>query len=244
MRQAKCASGWGFALAKLGPPSEPRAVAPVVLPRRTAHAIRMSAALLVVALWAAIPPGADAALLVFDDIPAAVQGAALGTIPDGYGGFVWTAAGFIDGSVIYPAGSGYENGAVSGTYVAFNELSQITTVNGTLFTFTSAHFTAAWNNGLSLQVQGYQGGSLLFSLPEPLILGPSGPTFRAFGWAGIDELRFTASGGTNAGLGGSGAFFAMDDFASVQIPEPAPVVPLAAGLMLILALRRLVVRRC
>lgn len=202
--------------------------------------IRLGAALLALTLSLA-PSRAAAVLLIFDDIPAAVGGSPQGTIPDGYGGLVWSSAGFIRGSTQHP-GSGFENGAVSGSYVAYNEFAAVTVVNGGLFRFQSAYFTAAWNNDLELDVEGYQGGSLLFTLPSPLIVDPTAPTFRAFNWAGIDELRISASGGTNAGLGGSGAFFAMDDFSfDVVIPEPSTGLLAAAGVML-LVLRRLLDR--
>jgi len=209
----------------------------------------LAALLLGLAGAGALASDARASVLVFDDVAGAIAGDPQGTIPNGYGGFNWSSFGFIDGAVVHP-GSGYENGTVSGSYVGFNEFANVATVSDTSFIFVGVYLTAAWNDGLNIQVEGLNGGIVLFDTGlSPLVVDtcpgtapglpcitPS-PTFFNFGWTGIDELRFTASGGTNAGLGGSGAHFAMDDFTFETLPEPSATGLVAAGLLLLGALR-------
>jgi len=183
---------------------------------------------------------ATANVVTFEDVPGAPVGVPQGTIPDGYKGFSWSSFGFMDGSVVYPRGpaepkSGYEVGAVSGSYVAFNDFANVATVSDGLFTFEEVWLTAAWNEGLSIDIEGLQLGILLFS--TTVIVDPYNPVLFQLDWIGIDELKFTASGGTNAGLGGSGAFFAMDDFTFTPLPEPSAAA-LAGVALALAALRR------
>ena len=181
------------------------------------------------------PTSARATVLTFDDISTST----LGTIPNGYGGFVWSDFGFIDGFSVFP-GSGFDNGTVSGSYTSFNELAQVATINDAEFTFVSAYFTSAWNTELSINLEAFQLGVKLFETITPLVVDPFAPTLFTFNWSGIDELLITSSGGPYAGLGGSGAIFAMDDFSfeMVTAPEPAAPVLVAAGLLVLAALRR------
>ena len=57
---------------------------------------------------------ATANVITFEDVPGALLGETLGTIPDGYKGFAWSNFGFLDGSVVHP-GSGYDSGTVWGS---------------------------------------------------------------------------------------------------------------------------------
>ena len=65
-----------------------------------------------------VASAASAAVLTFDDFTTGSYQA----IPDGYGGFNWdnaTTIMAVNGPIHAP-GSGYEHGAVSGNYTAFN----------------------------------------------------------------------------------------------------------------------------
>jgi len=165
----------------------------------------------------------EASVLMFDDITSDVND--FGPIPDGYGGFDWTLDGVIHKD--YFVSSGYGNGVVSGDYVtqAGDVGSNIT---GSEFTFNGAYFTAAWNNGLEMNIEGYNNGNLLYS--DDFTIDTYSPTWISFDWVGIDELKFATSGGINAGLGYSGPNWAMDDFTyNNPIPEPATLSLLALG---------------
>jgi len=76
-------------------------------------------------------------VLTFDD----VTGANIDLIPDGYGGLNWDNMAVLDAPVLHP-GSGYENGLVSGDYVAFNNAELVATVTESPFNFIGAYLTA------------------------------------------------------------------------------------------------------
>jgi hypothetical protein len=179
---------------------------------------------------------AAATTLTFDDI----SSAAVGTIPDGYGGLNWDNVGFYDGSDF--ANSGYENGRVSGTHVAFNVNAFTATVSGPTFDFNSAYLTAAWNNDLNITVTGLSGGTELYS--QTVIVDPFGPTLFNFNFIGIDQLTFASFGGTNAGLEtfGTGEHFVMDDFTfnrSAGVPDGGSALALfGLGMIGLSTLRR------
>jgi hypothetical protein len=157
---------------------------------------------------------ASAAVLTFDDV--GVHGT---VIPNGYGGFNWSNIRVADRTSV--PGGGYGNGTISGNFTAYNTLGNPAALSGPVFTFNGAYFTAAFNNGLTIQLLGLLGGTTLFS--QSVVVDTTGPTWAQLDWVGIDALSFTSSGGVNYGLGGGGTQFVMDNF---TFNEPiAPVVP-------------------
>jgi hypothetical protein len=170
---------------------------------------------------AALLLGAGAAradVIGFDDLSPGF-GAAL---PDGYAGFAWDNIHVLNSS-LFP-NSGYDGAAVSQTNVAYNAWGSAAAVEDGAFTFNGAYFTAAWRDGLNVQVQGYSGGTLLYDWT--IVVDHDGPTWFAFNYVGIDRLTFNSFGGTEVeGLSGSGAQFAMDDF-TYNVPH-APLPPAA-----------------
>jgi hypothetical protein len=180
---------------------------------------RMLRSLFAVALATSmIPVAAQAAptTLTFDDISAA----SLGTIANGYGGLNWNDMGYIHENH-HPI-SGYNNGVVSGEYVAFNNFASVATVSDGDFNFLSAYLTAAWNTGLNVTVEGFNNNTLLYS--QNVVVNTVGPTLFNFNFAGIDELTFTSFGGVDASPSddGAGTHFAMDNFTfdNAEVPEP------------------------
>lgn len=166
-----------------------------------------------------------ATVLTFDDISTA----SIDTVPNGYGGFNWSQMGYLNGPINSP-GSGYEYGVVSGEYVAFNEFENVATVTDGTFDFIGAYLTGAWNDGLSVEVEGYYLGSLLYS--QTVVTTAYSPTWFSFNYTGVDELRFSSFGGVDQGFGGGGTHFAMDNFTFV-VPEASPMVLLiGAGVVI------------
>src|SRR5579871_4272228 len=73
-------------------------------------------------------------------------------IPDNYYGFQWNNWSIIDG---WDYVGGYENGVVSRNNVAYAPYGAPSSIVSTgLFDLTSAYMTAAWSDGLQLEVKG------------------------------------------------------------------------------------------
>ena len=66
-------------------------------------------------------------------------------------------------------------------------------------------------------------------------------TWFDFNFCGVNELEFSSSGGTNAGLGWKGEHFAMDNFTFTelaQVPVPSSLILLSSGLIGVAVFRR------
>ena len=173
---------------------------------------------------------AQAAVLTFDDIAPVPD---LAEIPDGYGGFTWDNFSYRNGSDIAVLDTGYDNGRVSGDYVSYNGFGNQAIVSDSIFDFNSAYLTAAWNNGLSVTVEGLNNGTTLYS--KTVIVDTINPTLVNFDYFGVDELRFTSSGGVEPDYlldQGAGTQFALDNFTFnetvTSVPEPTLLSALLA----------------
>jgi len=112
--------------------------------------LKLGIALLVMSLCSQ----AHATVLTFDDITDATTTSLQGT---SYGGFTWSSDFYIVNSATEPSLSltynGYQNGTVSGDYVAFNAFqNNVSTSNGSAFDFNGGYFTAAWNDDLNITI--------------------------------------------------------------------------------------------
>ncbi|MEH2067090.1 MAG: PEP-CTERM sorting domain-containing protein [Nostoc sp.] len=165
---------------------------------------------------------AQATVLTFDDI---APTSSFADIPNGYGGFNWDNFYYRNGSTVIPR-TGYDNGRVSGDYVSFNAGGDPALVSDSIFDFNSAYLTAAWNDGLSITVEGLNSGATLYS--KTVVVDTTQPTLVNFDYFGVDELRFTSSGGVEPDYlietGGGGTQFALDNFSfnekATSVPEP------------------------
>ena len=193
-------------------------------------------------LMGLISDAGAATLITFDDLSASG-----GTpISNGYMGLDWDNFGALNTQTMVISGypNGYANGVVSLNNVAFNYNSNPANFSdsSTPFALNSLYLTAAWNDGLSVEIDGYHDGILLDT--TTLTLDTSGPTLFTLDWSGLDEVLFTASGGTpNAnfpGTGFGGTWFALDNLqvtfdAPVATPLP-PTLPLFASGLFVLGL--------
>jgi hypothetical protein len=156
-------------------------------------------------------------ILTFDETGISSQIA----IPDGYGGLDWSNINHLNGSTIAGGGdTGYDNGLVSGTEVAYNSFANdgtITKSSGT-FDFAGTYASAAWRDGLEVTFTGSKNGSQLYS--TTVSVDHTGPNWQALNFTGIDTLKISTSGGTEvSGLIGSGAHVALDNFAVSDGPS-------------------------
>lgn len=180
---------------------------------------------------------ADAAVISFDDLP---HYTSMPNIPNGYGGFTWN--NMAPYNTLYgPPASGYKNGVVSPNNVAFNKSGNPATISKlTTFDFTGAYLTGAWNNGLNINLKGYNGLNLVYD--TTIIVNSTSPTFFSFNYLGITSLRLNSYGGVDGGyLGGSGTHFAMDDFTYnpvSTVPEPSTMLLIGSGALCLIAARR------
>jgi hypothetical protein len=118
-------------------------------------------------------------------------------IPDGYAGFTWNhfkALNTQTDSNVLP--SGYANAAVDSASpnVAFNLFGEPASMSRAApFSFFGAFFTAAWRDGLHIDVSGYRNGVLLYD--KQFQVDSTAFSFEFFDFHGIDELDFSSSGG-------------------------------------------------
>ena len=176
-------------------------------------------------------------------------------IPSPYAGLDWSSGFYVMDTALFSAQNGpngYSNGVVSAPNVAFNAAGDPVTISvptGT-FTLNSVYFTAAWSDGLSITVSGYDGGALdedgnyvgggTLLDAITLTVNTTGPTLETFNWTGVTSVLFSASGGNHhSGYIGSGTEFAMDNLtvnssvSQPSVPEPSAVILLATMLGLV-----------
>jgi hypothetical protein len=130
--------------------------------------------------------------------------------------------------------SGYDAGMVSAPNLAYNSFGTPASFSSTTdFTLTSGDFTGAWNDGLSITVQGFSGATMVDSVT--FVVSSTAPTRETFNWANLTEVTFSSFGGTRNPLYlGDGTNFAPDNLVvngADPVPEPASLMLLGTGLV-------------
>ena len=152
--------------------------------------------------------------ITFDELD---PGGDFSLIPDGYYGLQWNNWGVIDG---WDSVGGYENGVISKNNVAFAPYGDPSSINyNGSFSLVSAYMTAAWQNGLQLEVKGLFNDIVTYD--HTYTLNETGPTLINFNYMGIDEVNFQVLSGQQQ--------YVMDNLV-VSIPVPEPFTLALVGL--------------
>ena len=187
---------------------------------------------LLVAAVCAMTGTALAGTVGFDDL------APFTVPPPGYAGInVWDGS-FEAINLDCCGASGYANNNVSPQNEAFDPFgnpAELGSVGGNVFTLNSFYTGAAWNDGEDLHIVGYLGGVPVPGDDVHVTISSIGPALLVtLNWAGVDEVTFTPSGGTNHGWGGSGEHFIIDNLTTNGVattPEPGTLVMLGSGVV-------------
>lgn len=173
---------------------------------------------------------AQTEILTFDDLAGVGGYDQYIAVPYGYGGLQWQNFLYMDG-LTQTANSGYVNGVVSPNNIVFNAVGYPAVVSDGSFNLNSAYLTAAWDDGLQVEVQGFVGAAMVYD--NTYTVNTTAPTLLNFNYAGINQVTFKSSSGTpHPGLGSAGEQFVMDNLSVTLVPEPSTFA--LAGLAVLL----------
>ena len=174
--------------------------------------IRFVSALVLALATASSSGWASPTLITFDDLPETTTGL---VVPNGYQNLTWVDFYYLDGVNYVDNPSGYQNGVVSASQVAFmwgaaNPGTTASITNSLGFDLISGWLTAAWRDGLQVRVIGYSSGVAVYD--NTYTLSTLAPTFINFNYLGVNQVTFSTSGGTQSPvLFGDGYHFLMDN---------------------------------
>jgi hypothetical protein len=183
-----------------------------------------------------------ATTITFDDIstsPPFYEG----SLPNGYQGLDWSYF-LVQSHLPGASPTGYDAGLVSGPNDAFGFAGFPASFSSpTPFTFTSGYFTGAFNDGLNITIQGFNGATLLDS--ETIIVSSTAPTLEVFNWTDLTEVTFNSFGGTHnpaypSAGNTAGTQFVVDNLVinGSSLPEPGEYSMIVVGLVGLIVLRK------
>jgi len=154
-------------------------------------------------------------------------------IPGTYGGYIWDSAKVRGVTKDFYPGTGYEFGTSGNVSLTskYNPVTKdaydIVIKKANPFDVFTVDVTAAWNTNENVTVQTYRSGGLVSTYN--FTTSYDSPTTWNVYSPGIDEMRFISApeDGENAGLGGNGAYLAVDN---LRLPEPSTYLILGIGL--------------
>jgi PEP-CTERM motif len=168
----------------------------------------------------------SAQIITFDDLALPSSGSGTlsgGIITNGYSGLNWNNFGYQNGNLYFANPSGYQNGVISQSNVAFNPFGSNSSISSySRFDFNSAYFTAAWQDGLTITINGLNNGNQIYS--RAFTVSTQTPQFEVFNWSNLTELDFSSSGGVpHSGFSRFGTEFVMDNLSvsPQSVPEPS-----------------------
>ena len=170
----------------------------------------------------------QAEVITFDDLPAPYA-----PIPNDYAGLQWQNFWYIDTNNISP--SGYRNGAVSPKNVAYDFGAGTAVLSGPLFNMNSGYVTAAWNDGLQIEVQGFTDHILIYD--NFYTVNTTSPILINFNFLAVDQVSFTPSGGIPHS-GDFGEMFVLDNLSVTVVPEPSIFAMFGISTAFLLIIRR------
>jgi PEP-CTERM putative exosortase interaction domain len=153
-------------------------------------------------------------------------------IPIGYGGFTWENILAIDTRIYGGDDTSVTRSLVSGNSVAYGAgqgyvySASLSTINGELFDFAGAHFTAIAKEYSGIIFRGYAGDVQLYS--DLVFINNVAPTYVELNYSGINRITF------------DGEMFAMDNFSyswltsgenPSSVPEPSTALLVSLGIM-------------
>lgn len=168
-------------------------------------------------------------LMTFDEWPDTTYG---WMITNGYLGLSWSNFFVLDGLEYADGLSGYAAGVVSPDNIAFNGNGLPASISSAVpFDFNSAYVTAAFNDNLQLQAEGFTGGALTCS--NVYTLSSTNPTLINFNYHNVDRIYFNPYGGTpNTNYGPYGnSQFALDNvsFSTSTFPPQLQTTNMGPG---------------
>lgn len=178
-----------------------------------------------VLIYLAAAAGAFGETLTFDDLS---PGDGIINVPNGYGGLNWNNFLVFNPTLVDP-GTGYQNGMVSAPNDVFDGYATPASITDSQpFNLDSAYLTAAYYDGLNLEVQGYNGSDLLYN--NTYTVNTEGPLLVDFNYVGVTEVVFTPYLSLSEGTSSQ---FVMDNL-TVDVPEPGTVGLCLVGAVLAL----------
>jgi hypothetical protein len=188
-------------------------------------------------------------VITFDDLNETGSGAFFSSKFQGYQGLIWNGIlcnnAILFTNILPHESQGEPTNGLSGDYYgmvsASNVAEVITSPNfgfvpeidspETNFNFLSAYLTGYWNSNLNIEVEGFNGTTMLYD--TTVVANATSPTLFTFDYQNINRLVFASSGGLPA-FGGTGddPDFIMDNFTFEFVPEPSPLL-LTAGAALL-----------
>jgi len=169
-----------------------------------------AAGLLLFTMSANASPTFGKELLTFDTLES--------DVPFGYGNLIWSNFFVLDGDSYVDGESGYKAGVISSPNVLYNSYGDPASISSEYaFILNSAYLTAAWNDNLQVEVQGYFLNRLVYT--RTYTLSAVAPKLIVFPGILVTKVVFTSSGGTlHEGYDGNGEHFATDNLSVTVFP--------------------------